>query len=262
MWWMWSGLSGCEPVSQGIPAPLSHAYIVTGGGGESRRDYALRLAAAYLCQGADPPCGRCRHCEKVEKNIHPDVTWLSPAPGKREIVADQARALRTDVYIRPNEGERKVYLIDPADALNPVAQNAILKVLEDGPAYAAFLLLTGQPGQLLETIRSRCETLTLPPEEERTDPELAEQGAELARLLLDGSEWELARHLAALEGEKRKGAQVLDLLAAAERAAAAQLGKRRRAAQVLRALKTCRENEVYNVGAGHMLGWLCAELFR
>lgn len=245
-----------------IPAPLSHAYIITGGSPASRLAYARRLAAAYLCQGERPPCGRCRHCEKVAKGIHPDVFLLAPAEGKREIVADQARSLRSDAYIRPNEGERKVYLIDPAESMNPVAQNALLKVLEDGPAYTAFLLLSGQPGQLLETIRSRCETLTLPPEEKESDPELERRARELARLLLTGSEWELAQGLTALELEKWKSAQVLELLAAAEPEVAAELTRNRRAAPVLRALKACRDNAVYNVGTGHILGWLCAELYR
>lgn len=245
-----------------IPKPLSHAYIIAGGGPASRREYAMELAAAYLCEGAHVPCGTCRHCVKVAKGIHPDLTVLIPAEGKREIVADQARALRADAYIRPNEGERKVYLIDPAESMNPVAQNSLLKVLEDGPAYTAFLLLTDQPGQLLETIRSRCETLTLPPEEKETDPELERRAKELARLLLTGSEWELAQYLTGLEREKWKNAQVLDLLAAAEPEVALELTRNRRAVPVLKALKSCRDNAVYNVGAGHILGWLCAELYR
>jgi DNA polymerase III delta prime subunit len=245
-----------------LPQPLSHAYIITGGGQDSRREFAQRLTAAYLCENTPAPCGHCRHCEKVARGIHPDVFTLSPAEGKREIVAADARALRTDAYIRPNEAARKVYLIDPADALNPVAQNALLKVLEDGPAYAAFLLLTDQPGQLLETVRSRCETLSLPPEEEQTDPELDRKGRELARLLLSGSEWELAPALTALELEKPKNAQLMDLLAAAETAVSEQLGKDRRAVAVLRCLKQCRDNAVFNPGVGHTLGWLCAELYR
>lgn len=245
-----------------IPSPLSHAYVITGGRQESRREFARRMTAAYLCAGEKPPCGVCRHCVKVEKGIHPDVITLSPAAGKREIVADQARDLRSDAYIRPNEGERKVYVIDPAESMNPVAQNALLKILEDGPAYTAFLLLTAQPGQLLETIRSRCETLTLPPEDEETDPELVRQGGELARLLLTGSEWEVARGLTALELEKKKSGQLLDILQAAEPFAAAELTRSRRAASVLRVLKSCRDNAVFNVGAGHTLGWIAAELFR
>ena len=122
-----------------LPSPLAHAYLITGGSQEARRTYAEKMAAAYLCTGERPPCGRCRSCEKVGKGIHPDVTLLCPAEGKREIVADQARALRSDAYIRPNEGVRKVYIIDPADTMNPVAPNALLKVLGDGPDYTACL---------------------------------------------------------------------------------------------------------------------------
>lgn len=249
-------------MNQNLPSPLSHAYIITGGSAPSRKAYARRLAAAYLCEQGPQPCGSCRHCMKVEKDIHPDVSWVVPADGKREIVVAQARAMRTDAYIRPNEGERKVYLADPADSMNSAAQNALLKVLEDGPSYTAFLLLAEQPGRLLETIRSRCETIALPPEAPETDPELERRAEELARVLLTGSEWELARACTRLENEKWKSGDLLDLLAAAEPVVARELTRNRRAAAVLRILKSCRDNEVYNVGAGHILGWLCAELFR
>ena len=182
-----------------IPHPLAHAYIVTGGDEEERLAALRQLAAAYLCEGGQAPCGRCRHCVKVERDIHPDVTTLSPAGGKREILVDQARAMRADVYIRPNEGERKVYLIHPADMLKTESQNVLLKVLEEGPPYAAFLLAAAQPGRLLDTIRSRCETITLPPREERPDPELLEQGDGLARLLTEGDEFALACEAVRLE---------------------------------------------------------------
>jgi len=236
--------------------------MITGGGEQSRQALARRLTAAYLCTGDHPPCGRCIPCMKVEKGIHPDVYTLSPQPGKREIAVDDVRAMRRDVYIMPNEGARKVFLIDPADALNRNGQNALLKVLEDGPKYAAFLLLTGQPGQLLETVRSRCETLALPPEKEEIDPELARQGEELAALLLEGSEWELARHLTAIEVGKPTLTQALALLAAAEEPVSRALGRTPRAARALSALAQCRQRAVYNPGAGQTFGWLCAEMFR
>ena len=76
---------------------------------------------------------------------------------------DQVRALRTDAYVRPNEAERKVYLLERADRMNASAQNAMLKLLEDGPAYAVFFLLAENGSALLPTVRSRCETLELAP---------------------------------------------------------------------------------------------------
>ncbi len=242
-----------------LPQPLSHAYIIAGGNAAARADYARRLAMAYVCVGAAAPCGACRHCEKAAAGIHPDVITLSPAEGKREIVADQARALRADAYIRPNEAGRKVYLIDPADSMNDTAQNALLKVLEDGPAYAAFLLLCAQPGRLLSTIRSRCETLTLPPEEEEADPRLQGLAAELAGLLLDGEEPELAAFLCGLERDKIKTRELQDLFSLTEEALRPFLPTRpRHGAALLRLLRQGRSACAFNVGAGHLLGLLCA----
>lgn len=245
-----------------LPANLSHAYLITGGSEARRRAYALRLAQAYLCQEEEPPCGRCLACRKVEGGLHPDVSQVGPLEGKREIGVDQIRALRADAYVRPNEGRRKVYLIAPAEAMNPSAQNALLKVLEEGPEYVAFLLMAGQPGRLLDTVRSRCEHLILPPEEGQDDPAWQDRGEVLARLLLEGDELAVAQGLAALEQERLKSDQLTQLLAQAERQVAGALAHRpRRAAAVVRALKTCRECAPYHPGPGHVLGWLAGSLF-
>ena len=245
-----------------LPTPLSHAYLITGGDGDSRAALARRLTAAYLCEGERPPCGTCRACRKAAAGTHPDVAYTAPAPDKREIAVDQIRTLRSDAYIRPNEGRRKVYVIDPADAMNPAAQNALLKVLEDGPAYAAFLLLADRPGALLDTVRSRCELLALPREEARPDPELLEQASSLAELLLDGSELACAQALVELEQSKPKSEQLAALLGETENQVSRRLaGRPKRGAQVIQALKTCRENAVYRPSAGHTLGWLLTQLF-
>ena len=245
-----------------LPDPLSHAYLITGGSGDSRAALAGRLTAAYLCEGERPPCGGCRACRKVAANTHPDVSHTAPALGKREIAVDQIRALRSDAYIRPNEGKRKVYVIDPADAMNPAAQNALLKVLEEGPAYAAFLLLADQPGKLLDTVRSRCEPLALPPEAPAPDPELTAQAEALAALLLTGDELSCARALVELELQKPKADQLSTLLAQVEDQVSRRLAQHpRRGAKVLGALKACRDNAVFNPGTGHTLGLLVANIF-
>lgn len=244
-----------------IPFPLSHAYLIAGGGADSRSALAGRLMAAYLCVGEHPPCGRCGPCRKAAAGIHPDVSVTAPLPDKREIGVDQIRALRTDAYIRPNEGRRKVYVIDPADAMNPSAQNALLKVLEEGPDYAAFLLLADQPGRLLDTVRSRCELIALPPEETPPDPVLLEQAEDLALLLLEGDELALVRRGVELELEKPKADRLAALLALTERQVSRRLSEHpRRGGRVLQALKTCRENAPLNPTAGNTLGWLITTL--
>ena len=251
-----------------LPNPLSHAYLVTGGGGESRGAMIDRLTAAYLCEEERPaggvrrPCGLCRACRKVSAGIHPDVSCTAPPPDKQEIAVDQIRALRSDTYIRPNEGRRKVYVITPADAMNPAAQNALLKVLEEGPAYAAFLLDAAQPGRLLDTVRSRCELLALPPEEEQADLETREKAAALSELLLTGTELDTARALVELTLEKPKPDELSALLLEVENQVSRRLARDpRRGAKVLQALKTCRQNAVFRSNAGLTLGWLCTQIY-
>ena len=242
-----------------LPKTLAHAYIVTGGGEESRHRFAGELSMAFVCSKGPPPCGVCRDCVKAQAGNHPDITSLSPAEGKREITVDQARSLRADAYIRPNEAARKVYVIDPADSLNPAAQNVLLKVVEEGPPYGAFILVAAQAGVLLETLRSRCETLTLPPEEDAADPVQWERAEKLAKLLLEGDEWSLAAFLTELENAKLKSGEVLDLYALTERALEPALRDRpAQAAPVLRRLRAFRGLQPFNVGAGHLLGALAA----
>ena len=242
-----------------LPYPLSHAYILTGGNEAGREEFARRLSMAYVCENGHTPCGTCRNCTKAAGGIHPDVITLSPAKDKREIVVGQARDLRADTYIRPNEAARKVYLIQPADAMNDAAQNALLKVLEDGPDYAAFILLCAQPGQLLSTIRSRCETVTLPPAQEEADPVLMEKARVLAGHLMDSDEPTLWEYLCSLERDKIKTKDLQDLFALTGEALRPYLPTRpKQGAALLRLLQQCREACAFHVGSGHLLGLLCA----
>lgn len=142
---------------------LSHAYLISGAAGTGKKTLARLMAAAMVCTGeGQRPCLRCPGCKKALGGIHPDVIWVA-GPGGKPISVDQARSVRSDAYIRPNEAPRKVYILQEAQAMNANAQNALLKLLEEGPAYAAFLLLTDNPGGVLETIRSRCEGISLSP---------------------------------------------------------------------------------------------------
>lgn len=145
---------------------LSHAYILSGPAGSGKHTLARLLAAAMLCTAPkteNRPCGRCVPCKKVLSGIHPDFSVISGPEAGKPITVGQVRALRNDAYIRPNEGERKVYILESAGEMNFYAQNALLKLLEEGPGYAAFLLLAENAGGLLQTVRSRCEELALAP---------------------------------------------------------------------------------------------------
>lgn len=141
---------------------LSHAYIIAGPVGSGKHTLAGLLARALVCSGkGEPPCGTCPDCRKAAAGIHPDV--ITVGEEGKDISVAMVRALRSDAYIRPNEAPRKVYLLPNAHTMNQSAQNALLKLLEEGPPYAAFLLLAENAGAILPTVRSRCELLTLAP---------------------------------------------------------------------------------------------------
>ena len=139
---------------------LGHAYILSGPAGSGRHTLAGLLAAALVCTGGgEAPCLSCSGCKKALGNIHPDVIRAGGAGDELNVA--RVRAIRSDAYIRPNEAPRKVYILENAQDMNPSSQNALLKLLEEGPAYAAFLLLTDNAAALLATVRSRCQVLTL-----------------------------------------------------------------------------------------------------
>ena len=142
---------------------LSHCYLLAGPPGSGKHTLARILAAAMECTaGADRPCGQCLQCRKVLDGVHPDVITVDD-PAKKTVTVEQIREARADVFIKPNEGRRKVYLIPRAMDMNAAAQNALLKVIEEPPDYGAFLLLTDSAERLLPTIRSRSVTLRLAP---------------------------------------------------------------------------------------------------
>lgn len=141
---------------------LSHCYLISGPPGAGKHTLARLLAAAMECQQPAAPCLRCAACRKVLSDNHPDVITVDE-PEKKQVPVERIRRARADVFIRPNEGRRKVFVIPRAQDLNDSAQNALLKILEEPPAYGAFLLLADTPEKLLPTIRSRCSELHLTP---------------------------------------------------------------------------------------------------
>lgn len=240
---------------------LSHAWLLLGEDGEELEKLALYTARALLCSapGGDKPCGVCPHCRKMLKGIHPDLVTLLRSPDARDITVKQIREFRQEVWITPNEAARKVFLIPEADAMNTQAQNALLKVLEEPPPYAAFLLLGRNPGAFLPTVRSRCLTLRLGGAAEA--PEEGDSAAQLAEAFLKGDP--LAWMKAAFPCEKldrEKFDRLVEELdaAAALRAKAGEGEARARALRLSALTFRVREMRKVNVSPGHCLGWLCA----
>ena len=164
--------------------------LLTGEDSAALAAYASVLAAALLCEdGGARPCGVCSSCRKAAAGVHPDLTIIDE--GENELKVELARRIKAENAVIPNDGARRVTVIHHAQNLNPAAQNALLKELEEPPAFAFFLLTAEQPGALLETVRSRCMKFSLEP------PRAAADDAESTALL--------APYLAALAAGREEG---------------------------------------------------------
>lgn len=141
----------------------AHGYILSGPAGSGKRTAARLIAAASVCENREDaarplPCGVCPSCHKILQDISADVLWISNGE-KATISVEQIRQIRQSLYVTPNDGERKFYIIENAHTMTPQAQNALLLSLEEPPAFVTFLLLTEDSASLLETIRSRAPVL-------------------------------------------------------------------------------------------------------
>ena len=144
---------------------ISHFYLISGPEGAGKKTLARLLAAAALCRGQDKPCLNCPACRKVMENNHPDFITVED-PEHKNVAVKIIRQFREDVFIRPNESDRKVYQFPQEMGIE--GQNALLKILEEPPSYGVFLLLSDNPEKLLPTVRSRCIELKLLPLAEET----------------------------------------------------------------------------------------------
>lgn len=256
---------------------LSPALLFTGPG--DRLAAARLAAAAFQCRGDRKPCGVCPACRKVEADIHPDVITVRDDAHKN-IAVDVVRSVRADAYIQPNEGARKVYLFPDCSLLTEQDQNVLLKVVEEGPPYAAFLFCAENRSQVLSTLRSRCVELQLPPAEAKTAP--SEEGEELCRRIGSRRRGAVTEFLVGLERRRLDREALADMLAWARGEFAAALllqygyrdpesqreippflAKNLTKAQIMSTielLETYHGECAYNVGVGHVLGALAAEL--
>lgn len=241
---------------------LPHAWLLFGPKQE-REALADFLASALLCAGpGEKPCGSCSHCRKLGKGIHPDLITLRRLPDKRDMTVEQVRSLHREAWVLPNEAARKVFLLPEADTLNVSGQNALLKLLEEPPAGAAFLLLGENPGSFLSTVRSRCVRLSALPEATEGRGE-GQQARELAEAFLRRDRLGFAR--LAFRAEKLDREQfdrLLDAMLAAAGSLARSMpaGEREWAFSLSDSLEKLRQMRRVYVSPGHCMGYLLSQM--
>lgn len=148
---------------------LPHALLLTGPRGLGKNRFADSLTQALLCgqpQVDGQACTVCRSCLLYQAGTHPDYLQVRPGEEGKAIVVDQIRTMNTHLALKSQYAGHKLVVISPAEQMNTAAANSLLKTLEEPAAHSLLILITGQPAQLLPTVRSRCQQIkfSAPPE--------------------------------------------------------------------------------------------------
>ena len=153
---LWQQLVHCNQSDN-----LAHAYLLRGMPGVGKEQFARAFAAYLLCKSPvnDQACGFCKECELLKAGSHPDIAIVEPDDPGRPIRIDRVRQLNEFAHKTAQQGGRRVIIINPAEAMNINASNALLKCLEEPGENTVFLLVSARAGDMLPTIRSRCQQL-------------------------------------------------------------------------------------------------------
>lgn len=169
-------------LQEALQIERSHALLIAGPSGLGQFELAQALMAAWLCEDHaphTPACGRCAACHLVGNRSHPDAVWLLPAALRvalgwealeessskakpsQEIRIDEVRSVLSFAQSTPARGVAKVIGVYPAEAMNTIAANALLKTLEEPGGVLRFAIATEAVDELLPTVRSRCQIMPL-----------------------------------------------------------------------------------------------------
>lgn len=160
---------------------LPNSLLFSGDEGVGKKQFALEIAKSFICQNPEgiSPCNSCQACKravkfdfpkpdakieefkKVMSSEHSDVKMVIPR--NRNILVDAIRDLEKEANFRPFEGKARFLIIEEAEKMNDASSNALLKTLEEPPETSYIFLITSRPMSLLQTIRSRCQTIRFSP---------------------------------------------------------------------------------------------------
>jgi DNA polymerase III subunit delta' len=156
-----SGVGGRVALDSALAAGPFHAYLFRGPRGAGKAAAARAFAAEILSAGvADPDDARRRAL--LDPSPHPDLVWLRPRGAQHMVEEVREKVIRASSY-RPFEAKKRVFVIEAAEQMRDESQNALLKTLEEPPAFVHLILLTSEPTALLETITSRCQPIDFAP---------------------------------------------------------------------------------------------------
>ena len=188
---------------------LSHAILLTGGTEKERKELSMLLSQALLCENSPAPCLKCNICKKVKSGIHPDVIITEGEAGKqRSIKIDTIRDIRSRAYIMPNEAPFQIFIILEASGMGEEAQNALLKILEEPPATARFILASRSRDDFRQTILSRVTPFAISEDSgqaagEKENSKASKAAEDIFSALITKNEAKIMLSTGALEKDKK-----------------------------------------------------------
>jgi DNA polymerase-3 subunit delta' len=175
------------PAHQPLWLPLQHAIaqqalpqamLLITPIAEHALSFAYRIMAECLCEETVKPCGLCPSCVMLKENIHPDIHVIQAEGPSHSIKIDMIRDVQLNIYQAPQRARYRFVLVNPANALNRAAANALLKIVEEPPAHAVYLFITDHLENIPATLISRCQRYIFPSSssEDVIIPEVITQG--------------------------------------------------------------------------------------
>ncbi len=186
-----------------------NAFMISGPEGSGKTTAALLFAMAIACKSGNAPCGSCSSCRKISEGISPDIITIALPEDRKTIGIESSRLITDTAHIMPNDLDVKVYIIKDAEKMTEPAQNALLKIFEEGPSGVYFILLTSLPSRLLPTVRSRAPEIKTEVFSDKALSELLLSHSDKARDLNKRDTAAFKRTVSASDGSYGKALSIL-----------------------------------------------------
>lgn len=182
-----------------------NTMLIEGGSAELRLSAARFIAQSLLCVSSGAhPCGVCPSCVKCEALSHPDMREYGDISSDAAFKVEACRAVRSDCFVLPNDGDKKVYILKEVQNMNDSGENALLKIFEEPPSYVYFIMTCPSRSAMLDTVLSRATVFSLGSENDSSlfDEDTADLAQKIAKALLSPAETSLLAAVSPLEKDR------------------------------------------------------------